>query len=189
MLLAADEPANGAGVKDTGMADSADAAAAGLLRGARRAGVDACVYLPDSCLTTAIRAFQASDGVTVIPCAREDEGVAIAVGLYLGGRTPVCMMEASGIGYSGLILARAQAQRTPVVIVASHSQRAGEPFDYHAATIMVSEGIFRGLGIPYEIASDAHGLEALIYRVVVTARAQRTSFGLLLPPFVMTGAD
>lgn len=171
------------------MAHGADVAAESLLRGARRAGVDACIYLPDSCLTTAIRAFQGSSGITMVPCAREDEGVAIAVGLYLGGRTPVCMMEASGIGYSGLILARAQAQRTPVVILASHSQRAGEPYDYHAATIMVSEGIFRGLGIPYEVASDPDALDALVYRVVVTARAQRTSFGLLLPPFVMTGAD
>jgi sulfopyruvate decarboxylase TPP-binding subunit len=169
------------------MPGGADAAASSLLRGALRAGVDACVYLPDSCLTSAIRAFQGSDGVTMVPCAREDEGVAIAVGLYLGGRTPVCMMEASGIGYSGLILARAQAQRTPVVIIASHSRRAGEPYDYHAATIMVSEGVFSGLGIPYEVATDPQSLETLIYRVVQSARGQRSSFGLLVPPFVMSG--
>ena len=98
------------------MAGGADEVGASLLRGAVRGGVTACVYLPDSCLTSVIRAFQASPGMTMIPCAREDEGVAIAVGLYLGGSTAVCMMEASGIGYSALILARAQVQRTPVII-------------------------------------------------------------------------
>jgi sulfopyruvate decarboxylase TPP-binding subunit len=169
------------------MASGADEAAASLLRGAVRGGVDACVYLPDSCLTTIIRAFQKSPGMTMIPCAREDEGVAIAVGLHLGGRNSVCMMEASGLGYSGLILARAQVQRTPVVIVASHSGGGGEPFDYHGATVLLADGIFSGLGIPYEVAGESHSLEALMFRVLQTARGQRTSFGLLIPPFVASG--
>jgi len=166
------------------MAGGADELPAAFLRGAMRAGVDACVYLPDSCLTPVIRAFQSSGKITMIPCAREDEGVAIAVGLDLGGRTAICLMEASGIGYSALILARAQVQRTPVVIVASHTGGAGEPYDYHGATVLLAEGVFTGLGIPYEIATDSQSLESLLYRVVQTARGQRTSFGLLVPPFI-----
>ena len=43
------------------MAGGASDMAAALLRGAQRAKVDACVYLPDSCLTPVIRAFQASN--------------------------------------------------------------------------------------------------------------------------------
>ena len=108
------------------MTGGADEVAAFLLRGAIRAGVDTCVYLPDSCLTSIIRAFQGSNKITMVPCSREDEGVAIAVGLQLGGRTAVCMMEASGLGLSALILARAQVQRTPVVILASHTSGAGD---------------------------------------------------------------
>jgi sulfopyruvate decarboxylase subunit alpha len=171
------------------MVDGAQDVPASLLRGAIRGGVDACVYLPDSCLTQVIRAFQDSKQIAMVPCAREDEGVAIAVGLNLGGRTAVCMMEASGLGYSALILARAQVQRTPVVIVASHTSGAGEPYDYHGATVMLAEGVFCGLGIPYEVATEASALEALIYRVVQTARGQRTSFGLLIPPFMTSGSS
>jgi len=170
------------------MAAGADELPTSLLRGAVRAGVDACVYLPDSCLTPFVRAFQHHETITMIPCAREDEGVAIAVGLELGGRMAVCLMEASGIGYSALILARAQVQRTPVIIVASHSGGAGEPYDYHGATVLLAEGIFSGLGIPYEIAAEGQSLESLMYRVVQSARGQRTSFGLLIPPFVASGA-
>jgi sulfopyruvate decarboxylase TPP-binding subunit len=166
------------------MAADAQDVPASLLRGAVRAGVDTCVYLPDSCLTPVIRTFQDHAGITMVPCAREDEGVAIAVGLNLGGRTAICIMEASGIGYSGLILARAQAQRTPVVIIASHTGGAGEPYDYHGATVLLAEGMFAGLGIPCEIAAESGSLESLIYRVVQTARGQRTSFGLLIPPFM-----
>ena len=130
------------------MERATESPASALLRGALRAGVEACVYLPDSCLTSTIRAFQGEPRIQAIPCAREDEGVAIAVGLHLGGRKAICFMEASGIGYSGLILARAHVQRTPVVIVASHSGGEGEPYDYHGATTVVAERIFSGLGLP-----------------------------------------
>jgi len=171
------------------MAGKENTVAEAFVRGALRGGIDACVYLPDSCLTPIIRAFQKDNRVTMIPCAREDEGVAIAVGLHLGGRNPLCMMEASGIGFSGLILARAQVQRTPVIIVASHSAGAGEPFDYHSASALLSEGVFSGLGIPYEVAADSGTLEALIFRVVQTSKGQRTSFGLLVPPHVAAGVE
>lgn len=169
------------------MADGTDQGAASLLRGALRGGVDTCVYLPDSVLSSAIRTFRDSGKIMMVPCAREDEGIAIAVGLDLGGRNPVCMMEASGIGYSGLILARAQVQRTPVVIVASHTAGGGEPNDYHGATRLLSEGVFTGLGIPFETATDPDALEAQMFRVVQTARGQRTCFGLLIPPHVNAG--
>ncbi len=163
-------------------------ASASLLRGALRAGVDACVYLPDSVLSSVISAFRDSGEMMMVPCAREDEGIAIAVGLDLGGRNPVCMMEASGLGYSALILARAQVQRTPVVVVASHTGGGGEPYDYHGATRLLSEGVFNGLGIPYEIAGESEDLEALMFRIVQTARAQRLCFGLLVPPYLAAGA-
>lgn len=171
------------------MAGGVEKVSASLLQGALRAGVDTCVYLPDSILTPFVRAFQGNQSITMISCAREDEGVAIAVGLELGGRNPVCMMEASGLGYSGLIIARAQVQRTPVVIVASHTAGAGEPYDYHGATILLSEGIFKGLGIPYEIANESQSLDSLMFRAVQTARSQRTLFGLLIPPYITSGGD
>ncbi|NQU72808.1 MAG: hypothetical protein HQ514_19840 [Rhodospirillales bacterium] len=171
------------------MASSVEQVSASLLQGALRAEVDTCVYLPDSVLTPFVRAFQGNQSITMVSCAREDEGVGIAVGLELGGRVPICMMEASGLGFSGLIIARAQVQRTPLVIVASHTAGAGEPYDYHGATIMLSEGMFKGLGIPYEIANETQSLDSLMFRAVQTARSQRTIFGLLIPPYLMLGGD
>lgn len=158
-----------------------------LVMGAQRIGIDACVYLPDSCLTDTIRKLPTVAGVMMIPCAREDEGIAIAMGLYLGGRMPACLMEASGLGYSGLILARALAQRTPLLVIASHTRGPGEPFDYHGATCLVSEGIFKGLGIPYSIAQDIGTLPDLLYRIGQTIRGQLTTFGLLIPPHLARG--
>ena len=170
------------------MGESAEkAAAASFVKGALRAGIDTCVYLPDSVTTPIVRSFQRRSNIAMISCAREDEGVAIAVGLELGGRSPVCLMEGSGLGLSALILARAQSQRTPVFVVASHTRGGGEPYDYHASSTLLSEGIFTGLGIPFQVAREDTSLESLVYRIVQTVRGQRTSFGLLIPPYVMHG--
>lgn len=172
------------------MAESAEESAAeSFVKGALRAGIDTCVYLPDSVITPIIRGFQRNSNITMISCTREDEGIGIAVGMELGGRSPVCLMEASGLGLSGLILARAQVQRTPVFVVASHTRGGGEPYDYHGATTLVSEGMFAGLGIPFEIARGDTPLESLVYRIVQTVRGQRTSFGLLIPPYLMSGDE
>lgn len=160
-----------------------------LVNGAERAGIDTCIYLPDSCFTGVIRKFEASNRMLMVPCAREDEGIAIATGLHLGGRNPICFMEGSGLGYSALILARAVVQRTPVLVVASHTLGPGEPYDYHGATCLVAEGVFRGLGIPYAVAGDTGSLEDLLRRSVQTVRGQLICFGLLIPPYLVRGAS
>ncbi len=162
-------------------------AADALVSGAERAGVDTCVYVPDSCFTGVIRKFEASNQMLMVPCAREDEGIAIATGLYLGGRNAICLMEGSGVGYSALILARAIVQRTPVLVVASHTLGPGEPFDYHGATCLAAEGVFKGLGIPYAVAGDAASLADLVHRSIQTVRGQLTCFGLLIPPYLVRG--
>jgi sulfopyruvate decarboxylase subunit alpha len=156
-----------------------------LYRGLKAGGIDFAVYLPDGTLPPVERLLRADPDIQTIACAREDEGIAIAAGAYLGGRTPVALMEASGVGYSALILARAQVQRTPVLIVASRNRVLDEPYDYHAASRLVGEGVLGGLGIPYLVVDDATRLATIAEKAAITARGQRSCIGLLLPNFVI----
>ncbi len=105
--------------------------------GAKRAGADSCVYLPDSVLSPVIRAFGDSGKMMMAPCAREDEGIAIAVGLDLGGRSPVCMIVHDG-GFRPR-LQRADPGPRPGAAHAGGDPRqphrgGSEPYDYHGAT-------------------------------------------------------
>ena len=75
--------------------------------GLRRGGVDLVVYLPESVLAAAIDRIEGDPAITTLVCSREDEGVAIAAGAALTGRMAALLMEGSGLGLSGLILARA----------------------------------------------------------------------------------
>jgi len=150
-----------------------------------QAGIDFVVHLPDSTLWEVPRLLTEEPGVTVIACTREDEGMAIAAGAFLTGRFAVTLMEGSGVGYSALILARLQVQRSPILIVASHSPALGERNDYHAATRVVASAVLGGLGIPFVIASEGRRLTATVVQAAATARGQRTPVAVLVPDFVM----
>src|ERR1041384_3570255 len=77
------------------------AAAERFYRALREGGVDFAVYLPDSILDPLECLLEEDPEVQTVVCAREDEGIAIAQGAYLGGRLPVALMEGSGVVYGG----------------------------------------------------------------------------------------
>jgi sulfopyruvate decarboxylase TPP-binding subunit len=149
------------------------------------AGVDLAVYLPDSVLIDVTNRLERGDRVRTLVCSREDEGMAIAAGASLAGGLPVVLMEGSGIGYSGLVLARAQVMRSGFLVVASHTPALGERFDYHAASRVVGAAVLGGLGIPFVIPRTADELVATCGQALDTVRGQRTVIGILVPPAVL----
>jgi sulfopyruvate decarboxylase TPP-binding subunit len=150
-------------------------------RGLRAGGVDFAVYLPDSILDPIEALLEADPKVQTVVCAREDEGIAIAMGAALGGKTPVALMEGSGLGLSGLILARGLVQRTPLLLLVGHVGGLGGQFDYHAATRMVGQATLTGLGIPHFSVLDPLMIETLVREALVTVRGQRIPVGLFVP--------
>lgn len=152
-----------------------------LYGGLKAGGVTFAVYLPDSGLYDTERLLELDEEVTTVVCSREDEGVAIATGAALAGQVAVALMEGSGVGLSGLILARVQSQRTPLTLVFSHVRSHGDRFDYHLSARVAGEGMCRGLGIPYEVARNAEELGALVPGLVSTAVSQKTVVALGIP--------
>jgi sulfopyruvate decarboxylase subunit alpha len=154
----------------------------------RDGGVNFAVYLPDSLLDPIERLLEDDPGVQTVVCAREDEGIAIAMGAYLGGRLPVALMEGSGLGLSGLILARGLLMRTPVLLVASHTRALGERFDYHGATRLVGEPSLAGLGIPSVVLDEPGLIPTIVRETLQTVKGQRVPVGLFVPRH-LTRAD
>lgn len=154
-------------------------------RALRSAGVDFAVYVPDSLLDPIERLLDADSEITTIVAAREDEGIAIAMGACLGGKVPVALMESSGLGLSGLILARGLLQRTPLLLIASHDRALGMQFDYHGATRMVGQATLDGLGIPYVVLTSRDMVETVIREAALTIRGQRIPVGVFVPRHII----
>lgn len=159
--------------------------ALGVLEGLRAGGADFAVSIPDSVLWSVERLLDDDPRIQHHVCSREDEGVAMAVGAYLAGRLPVALMEGSGVGYCGLILARAQIQRTPLLLLVGHNRALGERFDYHGATRLAGEGVLQGLGIPHLVVHDRAQTALAVEQALVTVRGQKSIVGLFFPPYVL----
>jgi len=151
----------------------------------KEGGANFFVYLPDVILFKTYAALAADRDVQTFQCSREDEGIAMAAGAYLAGKLPVAMMEGSGLGYSGLILARAQLQRTPMLLLASHNRVLGEAYDYHAAGCVASEAMLKGMNIPYVTIQEAAQIPTLVKQALVTVKGQKTAVGVLVPGYTV----
>lgn len=147
----------------------------------RAAGIGFATYLPDTLHHPLIRLLEADADIITTACSREDEGVAMAMGAFLGGRWPVLLTEGSGLGLSALILARGIVQRTPLLILASHNDALGERHDYHGATRRVTEPLLKGLNIPYVIAMDKSSVPMLVREAQLTVRGDRRPVAVLFP--------
>ncbi len=142
------------------------------------------VSLPDTALHPVDRLLHDDPEVRTYICSREDEGVAMAIGAYLGGKVPVALMEGSGLGYCSLVLARAQIQRTPLLLLASHSRALGEALDFHGASRLAAEGVLRGLDVPYVVLADRVQAPFLVRQALTTVLGQKTVVALLVPPYL-----
>ena len=94
-------------------------------------------------------------------------------------------MEGSGVGYCGLVLARAQVQRSGFLLIASHSPALGEAHDYHAASRVVGAAVLGGLGIPFVVPRTGDELVDVVGEALVTVRGQHSVVGVLVPPSVL----
>ena len=124
-------------------------------------------------------------GIEAYQCSREDEGIAMAMGAFLVGKRPVTLMEGSGIGMSGLILARGIVQKTPTMLIIGHNSTLGERFDYHGATRLVAEPVLRALDIPYHVLFDPADIRRVIIEAQATIDGQRLPVGILVPSHVI----
>jgi sulfopyruvate decarboxylase TPP-binding subunit len=147
-------------------------------------GVDFAVVLPDSVLHGVNHVLAADPRVRLISCAREDEGVAIAMGLSFAGRCPAVLMEGSGVGFSCLALARAVAvNRAAVLLVVGHTWALGERFHYHAAT-RHAERLLDPLGIPTRTLEHLEDAEAVFREILTTMAGQRVPVAVLVPRYL-----
>ena len=153
--------------------------------GFKAAGINFAVYLPDSMLDGIEQLILERGGIECYQCSREDEGIAMAMGAFLVGKRPVSLMEGSGIGMSGLILARGIVQKTPTLLIIGHNSTLGERYDYHGATRLVAEPVLRALDIPYHVLFDPADIRKVIVEAQATIEGQRLPVGILVPSHVI----
>ncbi|MFX0023436.1 MAG: sulfopyruvate decarboxylase subunit alpha [Candidatus Hermodarchaeota archaeon] len=90
-------------------------------------GIDLILSVPCIMLKNLLELIDEKKEIQHIPVTREEEGVGIAAGAYLGGRTPAILMQNSGLGNSvNAIKSLLQLYKIPVIFIMSHRGAEGE---------------------------------------------------------------
>ncbi len=90
-------------------------------------GIDFVVSVPCVNLSTILNMLDEDDEITHIPVTREEEGIGICAGAYLGGKKPAILMQNSGLGNSiNALKSLTELYEFPLIMIMSHRGTEGE---------------------------------------------------------------
>jgi len=147
----------------------------------KQCGVTDAVWIPDSELGRWDEALRSDPDLRLIRVCREGEAIALAAGLYLGGRRPLVLIQCTGLFEAGDALRNAVHDlKLPLFFVIGvrswYAQQQGRTVD---TCPLFTEPILRAWQIPYTLLTDQHGPADLAeaYRL---ARSERRAGAVLL---------
>ena len=146
-----------------------------------RAGYNFAVTLPCGMLKALIQQVESSPDILHVPLAREEEGVGIAAGAYLGGKKPVMIVQSSGVANSLNSIASLSIEyQIPLLMIMSYR---GSLYEFAPSQVPLGlglEGILRSLGVPYFILDDPGKAENIILGADSLAEAAGRPVAVLL---------
>lgn len=98
-----------------------------IYNGLKDAGIDFIVSVPCVNLSKLLNMIDDDDEIIHIPVTREEEGIGICAGAYLGGKKTAILMQNSGLGNSiNALKSLTQLYEFPLVMIMSHRGTEGE---------------------------------------------------------------
>ncbi|SEM34764.1 thiamine pyrophosphate-binding protein [Streptacidiphilus jiangxiensis] len=136
---------------------------------------------PCGVLAPLLTALEDRTGLLTIP--REDNAVGVAAGASLAGRTPVVLMQNSGLGQSVNALASLVVPyRIPMLLIVSLRGHAPDTTQENLGMGRLTEPILAELGIPTERLTRERDLGALMEWADDRIRHSRGTAAVLIGP-------
>jgi sulfopyruvate decarboxylase subunit alpha len=99
-----------------------------VYQGLKNAGIDFAASVPCVNLQQLLNLVGSDQNIIHIPITREEEGVGLCAGAWMGGRRPALLMQNSGLGNCINALASLDLlYGIPLLMIISHRGSAGEP--------------------------------------------------------------
>jgi sulfopyruvate decarboxylase subunit alpha len=138
------------------------ARALAIVAGLKRAGIDLVSTLPDAWLGDVIAALAEDPAVTLIRVTREDEGLGICAGAFLGGRRAALVAQNAGLLLSANVLAGlAMHHQIPALVLAA--QRGGPDDNQYYQTYKgrVTAPVLSAIGVPYHFVEGPEDFQLI----------------------------
>lgn len=161
------------------VAQSTSLRAQGILEELKKCGVTHIVWLPDSESRFMYDAIQGESSLTLVPVCREGEAMAVAAGLFLGGKSPVVLIQNTGFFESGdSVRGICLDLKLPMLLMIGYRGFETEKSMTDSAGIFL-EPMLKTWGIPYYIVEDDRHVSR-ISRAFREAQAASKPVGILI---------
>lgn len=134
-----------------------------VLEHLKRAGIDLVASLPDQWLGELIRQCETDPTITHIKLAREDDGVGLCAGAFLGGRKAALICQNAGVLLSVNALGGiAYHHQIPFVIVAAHRGHFDDGQYYQQYKGRLCEPVLQAMGLPHYVIDGPEQLTLIV---------------------------
>ena len=133
-----------------------------IISNLKQGGVNFFLSVPCKLLANMITILESDKDIYYSSIPREEEGMGICAGAYLGNKLPCIMMQNTGIGNSvNSIVSLLQLYQMPVVFLISYRGTPGEPVGAQGGMASITEEILDTLRIPMLRCSVENDLEKI----------------------------
>ena len=158
-----------------------------VLGGLHDAGVGLVASLPDINLLELIARLDADPDIVHVPLSREEEGIGIAAGAWMGGLVPAVLMQNAGLlNTCNALTTTALAFEVPMLLLVWYAGALGDTAFMRLGE--VTEPVLRALGIRSFVPGSAAEARALIPRATTLSRQAMRPVAVLLTKDVIRGA-
>lgn len=143
-------------------------------------GFDFFTGVPCSLLSGLIAELESDREIGYIPSVREDAGVGLCAGAYMGGRQPVLLMQNSGFGYSlNAFTSLNLIYKIPVLVIMSWRGCGGKDAPEHIIMGDINEQLLETSGMEYAVL-DENNADQLLATAFKKINNEKVPYTLLV---------
>lgn len=137
-------------------------------------------YVPDAGHSALIKLLQADVGVITNVLTTEEEGIAIAVGSWLGGMRSVVLMQSSGVGNCINMLSLPVQTRTPLLMLVTMRGEWGEFNPWQVPMGQATQAVLEAIGVQVVRAETGEDVVAAVRQGAAMAYGSDQQVAVLL---------
>ena len=151
-----------------------------LLKELKANGADYFSSVPCKLLGDLINLLAEDQTITYTPAAREEESLGLCAGAFLGGKTPVMVLQNTGIGtIVTSLFSLGLFYNLPIMMIVSHRGTPGEKIGTQVPMSNATKPILDAVGISYFAYSNPADVKKVGRLVAHAQVAQRPVAALL----------
>jgi sulfopyruvate decarboxylase subunit alpha len=155
-----------------------------IVESMKEAGISFVTSLPDANLQKLLALVDADPEMTHVMLAREEEGIGICTGAYLGGLTAAIIMQNGGfLNSCNALTTTALNFNIPILLMIYYAGDLGD--EGFSMLGSVTEPVLRGLGIRYRVLRSLDEIKATIKGSTTLAIDSRRPVAVLLTKEVL----